>query len=167
LPETPKLAKPVPDTVKDTDPDLGAFEFTEDIAGNLYDMEFVRIGLGVFEAPETTARKEWPAPRTTLQSMVESDFQLESAQVLLPKTSFMLMEKEPKLAPAAVTEMEPVEATETAPIEETDATSNESALETLPKREPVEIIMSLMCTKAPREIFNATEELAVQRDASV
>jgi hypothetical protein len=39
LPETPKLAKPVPDTVKDTDPDLGAFELREDIAGDLYETD--------------------------------------------------------------------------------------------------------------------------------
>jgi hypothetical protein len=58
LPDTPELAKAVPETVKDTDPDLGAFESKEDILGDVNEMIPARMGLEVFKALETMARKD-------------------------------------------------------------------------------------------------------------
>jgi len=166
MPDTAKLAKPDPDIVKETDPDLGALVFNELIFGEPYDTCNDSVALGVSTALETTASKKRPAPRATLQITPEFDCQVETKETLLPKTTLMLMEKEPMFIPTAVTELEPVAAIRCAPIEDIDGTSNESAFEILPERIPVETTASLLFMSMAREIFDDMEELEVQRTAS-
>jgi hypothetical protein len=167
LPDAPKLAKPVPEIVTETEPVLGALVFSEDIFGGLNDTEADSLDRGVSTALEITASKERPAPRTSLLLMLESDFHTETAETLLPSTSCMLLEKDPMLAPTAVTELDPVETNRLAPMDESDGTSNECKLETLPKRVPIETTTSFIAINKLREILTDTEELDVHRIASV
>jgi hypothetical protein len=167
LPDTPKVAKPDPDVVKETDPDFGALVFNEDTFGVLYVKCIERSVLDVSNALETSAFKKRPAPLTALQLMPESDFHSETKEVLLPKTTFMLVENEPIFTPDAVTDLQPVAATRCAFMDDTDGTSKESTFETLPKRESNEMTEPLICMNKPREIFKVMEELAVQSVASV